>query len=157
MVMQSTMIVGPDRDRNGKAIPTAERLRAIKLTNEEIDRVCHVFAYGPVTQKPIDKGLIEAGILEMDDPESDTAVNVTGRGWGKASNFYAPDGSVRDWIRADSKLPQTDRDKYMCALSDKNNTKIAMHQMQNALIAFLRGDPNARDLAGNCMEVWTGC
>lgn len=154
-MIQSTMIVGPSHDENGRHIPTDQRLRAIKLTKEEIDRVGYVFAYGPVAQKPIDKALIEAGIFGIYD--DDGAVEVTGKGWGKESNFYNPDGSVRLWLQADARMPETDKERYHNALSDKNNQKIYIHQMQNALIAFLQGDPRARELAANCMATWVEC
>jgi hypothetical protein len=138
-------------------IPTSERLTIIKLTEAEINRVGVVFAYGPCGRKPIDDDLIKAGIFEQYD-DMDCVV-VTGKGWGDSTNFYNPDGSVRECIRQDARMPLTDSEKYMSVLTDKNNQKMLINVLQNALIGLLRNPNNASaiDLAESAMKKWVDC
>lgn len=150
-MIQTNMIIGPSQSlacQGGKQ----ERLTLVKLTDAEIDRVCDVFAIGPLTRKPIDDALITAGIFEQYDDMD--AVITTGKGWGAAHNFYSLSGAVREEIRESAKLPTTEEEKRRNLLSEVNNQKILIQDLQNALIKCMRNEAGAKDYAEEVMHRW---
>lgn len=151
MVMKSNMIIGPSQSPVGQG-GKQERLTLIKLTDAEVSRVCDVFAMGPLTRKPIDDGLIEAGIFEQYDDMD--AVITTGKGWGNPDNFYRPSGAVREYIMESAKLPTTDTEKMHCLLGENNDQKILIQELQNAITKLMTGDSDARHYAEKVMKRW---